>query len=318
VTLTLVPFPLDQTASLALAADALRTRLVAGEDIRDWLPPLETAIRSARATGGLLSSDGETRGIVLWEPAGPLGVAVRLLYLSPPNARPELYRAALALAERAAGPIAFAPSPLAGLSSDEESAVMRERGFASYGRSEMAFPSTAPVPSAPVPPGAEVRPIRATDEPRLARLHEKAYRDHLDRYLSIEALDPVHDADRQLREYFGGRWGELLSPGSTAVTLDGRIVAAVIAVQRGPHVLIIDVMTEPDLQGRGFGRAALASALQALRERGESAVVLNVTEGNERAVRLYSRLGFVRTIGPSKEWYDARRMSVRLPSSDPR
>ena len=314
MTLTLAPFPLDQTASLSLAADALRVRLAPGEDLRDLLPPIESAIRSARATGGLLRADGETRGIVLWEPAGPLGVAVRLLYLSPPNGNPETYRASLTLAERAAGPIAFAPGPLAGLSEEEESVVMRELGFVRFGRSEMAFPSTAPVPPTPVLPGSDMRPVRPADEPLLARLHERAYRDHLDRYLALEALDPVHDADRQLREYFAGRWGELLSPGSVVVTLDSRLVAAVIAVKRAAHVLVIDVMTEPDLQGRGLGRLALASSVRALRDRGESAIVLNVTEENERAVRLYSRLGFVRTMGPSKEWYDARRIPVRLPA----
>ncbi len=318
MTLTLVPFPVDQTTSLALAAGALRTRLAPGEDIRDLLPPIESAIRSARATGGLLSSEGEARGIVLWEPAGPLGVAVRLLYLSPPNADRERYCAALALTERAAGPIAFAPGPLAGLSADEESAIMRERGFAPYGRSEMSFPPAAPVPTVPMLPGGDARPVRPTDEPALARLHERAYRDHLDRYLALEALDPVRDADRQLREYFAGRWGALLSPGSVAVTLEGRLVAAVIAVQRAAHVLILDVMTEPALQGRGLGRVALTSAVRALRDRNVSAIVLNVTEGNEPAVRLYTQLGFVRTMGPTQEWYDARRMSVRLPAPNDR
>ena len=313
MTLALVPFPRDQTTSLALAAEALRTRLAPGEDIRDWLPPIDSAIRSGRATGGLLSSEGEARGIVLWEPAGPLGVSVRLLYLSPPNADRERYRAAFDLTERAAGPIAFAPGPLFGLSEDEASALMKGIGFAPFGRCEMALSPNVPVALAPVPPGAEVRPVRPADEPLLARLHENAYRNHLDRYLSLEVVDPVRDADRQLREYFAGRWGELLSPGSVAVTLDGRIVAAVVAVRRPAHVLVIDVMTDPTLQGNGFGRVALTGAIHALRERGEPAITLNVTEGNERAARLYAHLGFVRTIGPSKEWYNARRMSVEYP-----
>ena len=313
MTLALVPFPRDLTTSLALAADALRVRLVPGEDLRDLLPPIDTSIRSGRATGGLIWSEGEARGLVLWEPAGPLGVSVRLLYLTPPNADRERYRAALNLTGHAAGPIAFAPGPLAGLTEAEESEVMRERGFAPYGRSEMAFPPTASVPLVWVPTGAQVRPVRSADEPLLARLHERAYENHLDRYLSLEALDPVHDADRQVRHYFTGRWGELLSPGSSVVTLDGRIVAATIAVRRTAHVLILDVMSDPAHQGKGFGRAALASAVRALRERGESAIVLNVTEGNERALHLYDHFGFVRTLGPSKEWYDARRMPVALP-----
>jgi len=313
VTLSFAPFALDQPTSLTFAADALRSRLAPGEDLRDLLESQASAIRSARAMGGLVRSEGEARGIVVWERSGPLGVAVRLLYLSPPRADVAGYRDLLALTERTAGPIAFLPGPLAGLSADEESAVMRERGFAPFGRSEMTLPPAAPVPPVPVPASGELRPVRPDDEPLLARLHEHAYRDHLDRYLSLEDEDPVRDADHGLRDYFVGRFGELLSPGSSVLLLDGRIAAAVIAVRRAAHVLVIDVMAEPALQGKGLGRTVLAGTLRALRDRGETAIVLNVTEGNERAIRLYRRLGFVRTIGPSQEWYDARRMHVELP-----
>ena len=110
---------------------------------------------------------------------------------------------------------------------------MRERGFAPFGRSEMTLPPAAPVPPVPVPASGELRPVRPDDEPLLARLHEHVYRNHLDRYLSLEDEDPVRDADHGLRDYFVGRFGELLSPGSSVLLLDGRIAAAVIAVRRG-------------------------------------------------------------------------------------
>jgi len=313
VTLSFAPFALDQPTSLAFAAEALRRRLAPGEDLRDLLEPQASAIRSARAMGGLVRSEGEARGIVMWERAGPLGIAVRLLYLSPPRADAGGYRDLLALTERAAGPIAFLPGPLAGLSADEEGAILRERGFVPFGRSEMTLPPAVSVPPVSLPDSGVLRPVRPDDEPLLARLHERAYRNHLDRYLAIEDLDPGRDADRGVRDYFAGRWGELLSPGSSVLLLDGRIVAAVIAVRRAAHVLIIDVMAEPALQGKGLGRAALAGTLRALRDRGETAIVLNVTEGNERALRLYSGLGFVRSIGPTQEWYDARRIRVEPP-----
>jgi ribosomal protein S18 acetylase RimI-like enzyme len=313
VTLALVPFAVDQPRSLALASDALRTRLAPGENFADLWPPIDSAIRTSHATGGLVRSEGEALGIVVWEPAGPLGVAVRLLYLSPPGAAVESYRAVLDLTEHAAGPIAFAPGPLAGLSAEEESTVMTGRGFAAYGRLEMGFPATAPIAPLPAVAMGELRPVHPEDEPLLARLHEDAYRNHLDRYLSIEDLDPARDADHQVRDYFSGRWGLPLSPGSAVVALDGRIVAAALAVRRPAHVLIIDVMTDPVLQGKRLGRTALAGSLRDLRERGETAIVLNVTEANQRATRLYSGLGFVRTMGPSQEWYNARRMRVEIP-----
>jgi len=317
VTLALVPFAADQPTSLRLAEAALRARLAPGEELRDLFPPLDASIRSSHATGGLVRSSGEARGIVLWEPSGPLGVALRLLYLAPPHASVVDYGAAFDLAARTAGPIAFAPGPLAGLSLQEEQVVFGSRGFAPFGRSELSLPAGSPVPAVPTPPGAEVRSIRRDDAAELARLHEAAYRHHLDRYLALEELDPFRDAERQVEEYFSGRWGELVSAGSTLVTAFGRPVAAVVAVRRPAHALIIDVMADPESQGRGYGRLALAASLSALRDHGDSAIVLNVTEGNERALRLYRGLGFVRSMGPSVEWYDARRMSVEVPGPDP-
>ena len=189
---------------------------------------------------------------------------------------------------------------------------MRGRGFAPFGRSEMVLPPTAPVEPAPVPPGVELRPLRNSDEGSLARLHERAYEHHLDRFLAVEDLDPTRDADRQLHDYFSGRYGELIVPGSSVATRDGKVVAAVITTRHTNRALVIDVMTDPTWQGTGLGRAVLSDAVIALRARGASPIVLNVTEGNDRAIRLYSRLGFVRTLGPSREWYDARRLSVRF------
>jgi ribosomal protein S18 acetylase RimI-like enzyme len=318
VTLTIAPFPVDLPASLALAQEALKARLAPGEQLDDILPSVDSGIRTGRLNGGLLRSEGTVRGIVTWEPAGPLGSAIRLFYLAPPDANLEEYRSAFEVAERAAGPIAFAPGPLAGLSPEVEESFMRERGFAPYGRSEMVLPASTIVPALPAPAGVTVRPLRLDDEHPLARLHEQAYQDHLDRYLAVEEIDPVRDADRQLRDYFGGRYGDVLSPGSSVAAEADRIVAAVIVTRHTGRALIIDVMTEPGRQGTGLGRAVLADAIRALRARGESPIVLNVTEGNDRAVRLYSRLGFVRTIGPSREWYDARRIRVTRPSNGPR
>ncbi|HTC65407.1 MAG TPA: GNAT family N-acetyltransferase [Candidatus Saccharimonadales bacterium] len=48
----------------------------------------------------------------------------------------------------------------------------------------------------------------------------------------------------------------------------------------------------PGYQGRGLGRRLMEASLQALRVRNFHTVSLTVTSGNERAVRLYERLGF--------------------------
>jgi ribosomal protein S18 acetylase RimI-like enzyme len=48
----------------------------------------------------------------------------------------------------------------------------------------------------------------------------------------------------------------------------------------------------PGYQGHGLGRRLMEASLQALRFRRYTSVSLTVTSGNERAVRLYERLGF--------------------------
>ena len=319
MTLSIAPFPVDLPASLGLAEEALRARLAPGEQLSELLPPMASAIRTGRANGGLLRSEGTTEGIVVWVAAGPLGLALRVLHLAPRYAVPGRYVEALELVERVAGPIAFAAGSLAGLTAAEESALMRGRGWMPYGRSEMALAEATPVPVLPVPPGVAVRPVCASDELPLARLHERAYEDHLDRFLALEEVDPARDADRQLRDYFSGRYGEVLTPGSSVAVLAGRVVAAAISTAShftsARRALIIDVMTDPDHRGRGLGRAVLADAVRALRERGETSIILNVTEGNLAAIRLYTGIGFVRSMGPTHEWYDARRMRVAFPDA---
>jgi ribosomal protein S18 acetylase RimI-like enzyme len=51
---------------------------------------------------------------------------------------------------------------------------------------------------------------------------------------------------------------------------------------------------EPSLQGRGIGGALLAAALSHPRLAGAARIFLQVWDRNERAVRLYERVGFRR------------------------
>ena len=313
MTLTVAPFPVDLAESLTLAEAALRSRLAPGERFDDFWPQISSGIRTGRLNGGLLRKEHATCGVATWDSAGPFGVSVRLLYLTPPNATGEGYREALDSVGRVAGAIAFTTGQLSGLNDADERLVMDERGFAPFGRLEMALPVSVSVRTGDVPVGVAVRPVVPGDEAALARLHERAYRNHLDRYLAIEDLDPVRDAELQLRQYFSGRFGEVLSPGSTLVLVDREVASAVITTRRPNQALIIDVMSDPDRQGRGFARLALTESIRQLRDRGETAIALNVTVGNDRAHRLYLGVGFVQTMGPTKEWFDARRMPVEWP-----
>jgi len=91
----------------------------------------------------------------------------------------------------------------------------------------------------------------------------------------------------------------------------------VVRASYGP--LLISVMVDPSAQGRGIGRTLVLANLHALRARGETFAALNVTEGNDRAVRLYEHLGFVRSLGPEHAWYSVAAVPAGPgdPSRDP-
>jgi Acetyltransferases len=61
-------------------------------------------------------------------------------------------------------------------------------------------------------------------------------------------------------------------------------------VQQG---YIIQVGVHPQWRGQGLGTALIARSLQAWREVGKEAVVLDVNVNNPGAIRLYQQLGFV-------------------------
>jgi GNAT superfamily N-acetyltransferase len=85
---------------------------------------------------------------------------------------------------------------------------------------------------------------------------------------------------------------------------DGRIVGYVYAglepmswkELRGPAGFIHDVMVEDDEQGAGAGSALIDAAIAWLRDHGAPRVMLWTAERNERAQRLFERLGFRRTM----------------------
>jgi ribosomal protein S18 acetylase RimI-like enzyme len=307
---TLRPLSSDRVTAVALARMAILSRNDPEAETGPFLSMVERDVADGSATG-VLRVDGErVNGIALWELPTELGATVQVLYLVEGTQTPERYRDFLREIAAIAGPVAFAPGRFAGLSDAEEEETMRGLGFARFARSEMRLPPESPAPEVPSVALSELRVYRPDDLSTVTRLHQRAYEGQFDRYLFLTDPDPGRNAELEMQGIVGGRWGEFLPWASWVV--DGRdgVVAASLVVRAPYGPLIADVMVDPSLRGRRLGGAVVASTIRALRARGESVIVLNVTDGNRRAVRLYERLGFVRSLGPSYGWYSTARIPI--------
>ena len=72
------------------------------------------------------------------------------------------------------------------------------------------------------------------------------------------------------------------------------------------RAILLSMAVRPAGRGRGYGRAMLSFGLSVLRDAGVEVADLDVEEGNETAIRLYTSLGFARRS------LDPRRKVMRM------
>ena len=65
---------------------------------------------------------------------------------------------------------------------------------------------------------------------------------------------------------------------------------------RGPAGVLYDIVVDPAHRGQGIGRMLLHAAIEALKARGATQVVLSTAERNPVAQHLFERAGFRRTM----------------------
>lgn len=306
-----VPLDADLEAAARLGRAAILGRAGLGDRAAGFADQFEAAVRDGRRSGALYRDGGRALGVAVWSPHGRMGVELNLWYLVPAVASADAYAAFYGGMSRLGPAIVFVVGELPGVTSDEEARLMEGLGLARYGRLEMRWADGSTLRPVSLPPGGRLRSVGPSDTAALGRLHADAYRDRFDRYLFLETDDPHRDAERMVHDLFDGRWGEFDPVGSRGLEIGGRLVAAVLSVRRPEGVLIADVMVDPERQGRGFGAAVMVDTLAALRAAGLGPVYLNVTVGNAPAERLYRGLGFVPSLGPSRDWYDPRRIPAR-------
>lgn len=135
------------------------------------------------------------------------------------------------------------------------------------------------------------RRVRSDDGPLLKRTRLAALADTPDAFAStLEAESQASDErwSSLARERASGR------DHATFFAVDGEEVVGLVGGHRtgASTVELVSMWTDPDARGRGIGRA-LVDAVVAWAD--GSTVELWVTRGNERALGLYERCGFVTT-----------------------
>ena len=117
--------------------------------------------------------------------------------------------------------------------------------------------------------------------------------------LTSGALHAIAELERLVVEADGGRlkleWDNLRGrrSGQRSVELRGAVVGTLFLERDDEEqASIFGFVIEPSLQGRGVGRAALRQACEQLRADGACRIGLDVDVANDRALGLYTSIGF--------------------------
>ncbi len=106
---------------------------------------------------------------------------------------------------------------------------------------------------------------------------------------AVAALAPItgvcQDLEAERRKPYAQLW----------VALRGGVVGYVLFWQVADELQIVDLVTDPGQRRQGVGSAIVRSLLNYGRQRGCSALQLEVREQNHAAVALYEKFGFVTT-----------------------
>lgn len=164
-------------------------------------------------------------------------------------------------------------------------------GFHSRGRHYLVRPLAEPIdePS----PRFKVRPFRRDDLSLAAHVVHRSHQGTLDAALNLTYASPAHCRGFVETLVLRAGCGRFDPDASFVVETregpTGVLLASHLSRTNG-HICQVSVL--PEAQARGIGKVLMTSALASFRRQGLQTASLSVTVENQRAYRLYERLGF--------------------------
>ncbi len=164
-------------------------------------------------------------------------------------------------------------------------------GFASRARHYLVRPLTDTL-VAPVHP-FRLRAVKREDLGVAADIIHRSHRNTLDAALNLTYASPAHCrafVDTLVLRAGCGRFdpdASFLAEGE-----DGPVGVLLASHLSRTNAHICQVSVSPEVQGQGLGEVLVTRALDSFRRAGLETASLSVTVGNDRAYRLYTRLGF--------------------------
>ena len=120
----------------------------------------------------------------------------------------------------------------------------------------------------------------------------------------MEQQHGIHvGAEEEWRGYvaglFKGDSGQYMPDASYVALEGGRIVGAILITHWMGMPLVAELGVAKDHRGKGLGRGLLQASMHRLAARDEPRLALYVTIGNDPAIALYRKMGFVQVGGES-------------------
>jgi ribosomal protein S18 acetylase RimI-like enzyme len=138
-----------------------------------------------------------------------------------------------------------------------------------------------------------LRPVRREDLGLAAELIHRSHRNTLDAALNLTYASPAYCRAFVDTLVLRSGCGRFFPEASFLVEGKDGAQGVLLASQLSrTNAHICQVSVAPDAQGQGLGGVLMTQALAAFRREGLSTASLSVTVGNDRAYRLYTRLGF--------------------------